>query len=346
MQARDYRPDTGRFLTEDRFEQAGVDLELQADPLTQNRYAFAGGNPVSAIEFDGHFGCRRGDPCQNRARAEGAHVAPAPIPPPSASPQQVQAAASAVAQQKTEQSQPAGGFSIPGLVSSGAQAADSAGSTVGSSAADVATGSGQAFRDFGVGVFNTASSVTSSCAGNANPLACIAGETTMDTVKSTVKSISDLPHICDGRNAGQCAGYLGTIIAGAVATRKVGGEVVAGAEEATEIRTGNLVHQKFPANEGFFMGWSRGETLKPGLRIDRYGSEGGRFFSPQGTPFERRGLPPSARQAGPRGYEVLRDLPVRAGLIEPVFGPGMGIQYKSAYSAAELVQRGYLGELP
>jgi RHS repeat-associated protein len=57
MQARDYRPDARRFLSEDRFEQAGADLQLQSDPLTQNRYAFAGGNPVSTIEFDGH------DPC-------------------------------------------------------------------------------------------------------------------------------------------------------------------------------------------------------------------------------------------------------------------------------------------
>jgi RHS repeat-associated protein len=55
MQARSYRPDLGQFLSEDRFEAAGLDLSLQADPLTQNRYAFAGGNPVSRIEFDGHF---------------------------------------------------------------------------------------------------------------------------------------------------------------------------------------------------------------------------------------------------------------------------------------------------
>ncbi len=54
MQARAYRPDVGRFLTQDRFEAAGGDLALQADALTQNRYAFAGGNPVNRIEFDGH----------------------------------------------------------------------------------------------------------------------------------------------------------------------------------------------------------------------------------------------------------------------------------------------------
>ncbi len=54
MQAREYRPDVGRFLSQDRFEAAGADLALQSDPLTQNRYAFAGGNPVSNIEWDGH----------------------------------------------------------------------------------------------------------------------------------------------------------------------------------------------------------------------------------------------------------------------------------------------------
>jgi len=54
MQARQYRPDIGRFLTQDRFESASGDLNLQSDPLTQNRYAFAGGNPVSRVEWDGH----------------------------------------------------------------------------------------------------------------------------------------------------------------------------------------------------------------------------------------------------------------------------------------------------
>jgi RHS repeat-associated protein len=54
MHARPYRPDVGRFLTEDRFEQASGDLALLTDPLTNNRYAFAGGNPVNNIEFDGH----------------------------------------------------------------------------------------------------------------------------------------------------------------------------------------------------------------------------------------------------------------------------------------------------
>jgi RHS repeat-associated protein len=54
MRARSYRPDIKRFLSQDHFESAVGDQFLQADPLTQNRYAFAGGNPVNNVEFDGH----------------------------------------------------------------------------------------------------------------------------------------------------------------------------------------------------------------------------------------------------------------------------------------------------
>jgi RHS repeat-associated protein len=54
MEARPYRPQTGQFLTPDRFEAAAADLNLQADPLTNDRYAFASGNPIDRVEFDGH----------------------------------------------------------------------------------------------------------------------------------------------------------------------------------------------------------------------------------------------------------------------------------------------------
>ncbi|MCW2995322.1 MAG: hypothetical protein JWQ18_2817 [Conexibacter sp.] len=55
MQARDYRPSVGRFLQSDRYESAQSDLSLVADPLTQNRYDFAGSDPVDSVEFDGHI---------------------------------------------------------------------------------------------------------------------------------------------------------------------------------------------------------------------------------------------------------------------------------------------------
>jgi RHS repeat-associated protein len=54
MRARDYRPDIGRFLQADRYESAGSDLSLIADPLTQNRYDFVGNDPVDSVEWDGH----------------------------------------------------------------------------------------------------------------------------------------------------------------------------------------------------------------------------------------------------------------------------------------------------
>jgi hypothetical protein len=121
-----------------------------------------------------------------------------------------------------------------------------------------------------------------------------------------------------------------------------------GATKAGEAATTELVHQSFAhvAEDGFFMGFRRAETLKPGAVIDRFGSEGGRYFSPEGTPFPQRGLPPSAARAAYSKYEVLRDLPAEGGLVDPVFGPGLGIQYKSALSARQLVRQGYLRRLP
>lgn len=54
MHARAYRPEMGRFLSRDQYASAIGDVALAADPLTQNRYAFGGGNPVTNVEFDGH----------------------------------------------------------------------------------------------------------------------------------------------------------------------------------------------------------------------------------------------------------------------------------------------------
>jgi RHS repeat-associated protein len=62
MQARDYRPSSGRFLQTDRYESAQADLSLVADPLTQNRYDFGAADPVSNVEFDGHHYTITGDP--------------------------------------------------------------------------------------------------------------------------------------------------------------------------------------------------------------------------------------------------------------------------------------------
>jgi RHS repeat-associated protein len=54
MGARRFDPTTQRFLQLDQYQGALADLTLSADPLTQNRYNLAGGNPLSAVEYDGH----------------------------------------------------------------------------------------------------------------------------------------------------------------------------------------------------------------------------------------------------------------------------------------------------
>ena len=54
MGFRDYSPGLNRFLTRDMYNGALADLRLGGDPWNTNRYAFAGGNPITGIEYDGH----------------------------------------------------------------------------------------------------------------------------------------------------------------------------------------------------------------------------------------------------------------------------------------------------
>ncbi len=55
MGARRFDPSAQRFLQMDQFQGALADLGLVSDPLTQNRYALAASNPLSAVEYDGHM---------------------------------------------------------------------------------------------------------------------------------------------------------------------------------------------------------------------------------------------------------------------------------------------------
>jgi RHS repeat-associated protein len=54
MGARRFAPTTQQFIQEDVYRDALGDLGLSTDPLTQNRYSLAAGNPVSFVELDGH----------------------------------------------------------------------------------------------------------------------------------------------------------------------------------------------------------------------------------------------------------------------------------------------------
>ncbi|WP_433263647.1 polymorphic toxin-type HINT domain-containing protein [Actinosynnema sp. CS-041913] len=55
MGFRDYSPSQNRFLSLDLYNGALNDLGLATNPFTMNRYSFGGGNPISAVEIDGHL---------------------------------------------------------------------------------------------------------------------------------------------------------------------------------------------------------------------------------------------------------------------------------------------------
>lgn len=120
----------------------------------------------------------------------------------------------------------------------------------------------------------------------------------------------------------------------------------------------------FPDQDGFLL--RNGEpikrevTLRPGQKLDLFGSGFGRFLAPAGTDFDKRALPPSSLDTYDPNYpfsyhlyEVLKPFPVDAGPIRPWFGqPGLGLQYvvNSEYTPdtpniLELVKQGYLRQL-
>ncbi len=76
-------------------------------------------------------------------------------------------------------------------------------------------------------------------------------------------------------------------------------------------------------------------SLIEGQLIDRFGSEGGTYLSPAGTPYAARGIPPESLNPFPGGepcnyyrYRVLRPFSVHSGPIAPALGqPGFGLQY-------------------
>ncbi|MFE2598949.1 DNRLRE domain-containing protein [Streptomyces sp. NPDC059396] len=55
MGFRTYDPGLNRFLSRDMYGGALADMSLATDPFTGNRYSFAGGNPITFVELDGHL---------------------------------------------------------------------------------------------------------------------------------------------------------------------------------------------------------------------------------------------------------------------------------------------------
>jgi hypothetical protein len=91
----------------------------------------------------------------------------------------------------------------------------------------------------------------------------------------------------------------------------------------------------------------RPTVLNPGETIDRFGPGFGRYASPPDTPYPQRGLPPDNLDAGYHQYRVVRPIPAWEGPIAPAMGqPGGGTQYYMPASIVDLVNAGYLEEIP
>ncbi|KAJ7147650.1 hypothetical protein C8R43DRAFT_528186 [Mycena crocata] len=132
---------------------------------------------------------------------------------------------------------------------------------------------------------------------------------------------------------------------------------------------GEFLEKYFNATSGFFMyppldGFQLSteqmpiygnQTLVPGMHVDRFGKETGKYFAPAYTPFEQRALPPSNLNDGmvdgdpPANYRVYRvekNFTVVAGPIASCFEqPGQGTQYFSAVTIEALVADGYLARI-
>jgi RHS repeat-associated protein len=76
MGFRNYSSSIGSFLSRDMYNGALDDMRLGMDPWGVNRYAFAGGNPVTGVELDGHIHMP-GDPPDLAENAVNPYTPPA-----------------------------------------------------------------------------------------------------------------------------------------------------------------------------------------------------------------------------------------------------------------------------
>ncbi|WP_395057915.1 TNT domain-containing protein [Flavobacterium sp.] len=98
----------------------------------------------------------------------------------------------------------------------------------------------------------------------------------------------------------------------------------------------------YPQNNGAMQGTTQSTVLEAGTKIDRFGSEAGKFFSPEGTELQLRALPPG-NNGNYNVYEVLKPFPVQSSIIAPAFNQvGTGTQYLAPISAKYLKDFGYI----
>lgn len=99
---------------------------------------------------------------------------------------------------------------------------------------------------------------------------------------------------------------------------------------------------KWPPNDGFD-GQPVAEALPVGGLIDRFGSEGGTFFSPKGQNFHARAVPYVCTRMDYRVYRVMKPIEVKLGRAAGWFDePGGAVQYETSEPAYKLVASGSL----
>ena len=88
-------------------------------------------------------------------------------------------------------------------------------------------------------------------------------------------------------------------------------------------------------------------VLPPGMLLDRFGPETGRFLSPRGAAFGARALPGICRDLPYHSYRVAAPLLARVGYALPWFGePGGATQLFTDATVAQLLADGTLVAVP
>jgi len=104
--------------------------------------------------------------------------------------------------------------------------------------------------------------------------------------------------------------------------------------------TASKVTISWPPNDGCAQ-VPQSQTLAAGTLIDRFGSEGGSFFSPKGESFKSRAVPYVCTQMDYRVYRVVKPLPVKSCNAASWFGEtGGAVQVQTADPAYKLVAAG------
>ena len=103
---------------------------------------------------------------------------------------------------------------------------------------------------------------------------------------------------------------------------------------------------RWPPEDGF-RGTATPIILPPGVLLDRFGADTGRFLSPKGAAFRARALPTACATQPYSSFRVLTPLPVWIGRAAPWFDePGGATQVQTDATVKQLLDDGVLARLP